>query len=471
MNSSRLSCEGGRARIIEKMFCLLFVLLISTYLVAEVPATQPKVNAAGEPAPKGGLTWSIDPPASPWNVTDSTWTEFVVTISAKVKITNLRVAHSTIVDSDTGRAKTLSADRFHICTSATKTTGSCEQDLKDKLKALQTENGQTQPQTARMTVWLVVDEDAVADGTFTGNLYIDTEPFTETKTLQLTINRSTHAAKLGGLFVIMAGVVVAWLVTVLARSRINRDQALLPVEVLRQKLSDLQTQLGGIPEDLKAYISNTLLEIKTVLNDLSIANLDEQQLLPPSLPAWVQSTTQGTAFQTFIQAKALIVDNLNVIATGIQQAGNLAATIPPAKLPDLQALVQKIDQFATTLPQSSVTLQAQIKALFDAWNAAPQAQGLAAVAQLLAMPGPSPVSAYSIRMEIQTITLLFWAVWGALSILIGFTVLVMPAPGFGTAADYIRCVLWGFGLPVAGQGLQTLTMSSLNTQLGVTLAK
>ncbi len=38
-------------------------------------------------------------------------------------------------------------------------------------------------------------------------------------------------------------------------------------------------------------------------------------------------------------------------------------------------------------------------------------------------------------------------------------------------AGYIRCSLWGFGLPVAGQGLQHLTMSSLNIQLGVTLPK
>jgi hypothetical protein len=81
------------------------------------------------------------------------------------------------------------------------------------------------------------------------------------------------------------------------------------------------------------------------------------------------------------------------------------------------------------------------------------------------------MSAFHIQMEIQTITLLFWAVWGSLSVLTGFIVLVMPDPGFGTVADYLRCLLWGFGLPVAGQGLQTLTMSSLNTQLGVTLPK
>jgi len=332
---------------------------------------------------------------------------------------------------------------------------------------------EAQAQSISITLWLMVDQDALPNGTFTGNLYLDTEPITETKTLQLTINRTTQSAKFRGSLVILAGVVLAWFITVLARSRINRDQVLLPVELLRQKLSDLQTQLEAVPRDLKADISNTLKEIGSVQNDLSVENLDAQQLLPPSMPAWVQSTTQATAFQAFIQARAQIGDNLNVITTGIQQAANLAATIPPARLQALHTLLQKIDQFATILPQTSTNLQVQIKALFDAWNTTPQAQAVGAdgSTQFLVMPAPSPVGIYRIRMEIQTITLLFWAVWGALSILIGFTVVIMPAPGFGTTADYIRCALWGFGLPVTGQGLQTLTMPSLNTQLGVTLPK
>lgn len=463
MNASRLQGHSTGTTIVERIICSLFALSLLV----------PHCVAADTTVPKPSIAWSIDAPSSPWNITDHNWTEFVVTISTNAKITNLRVAHSTIVDSDTGRGKTLSADQFHLCTSPPHSTGNCpESDLVNKLKDVQTRAG-TETQSVRITLWLVVDHDDVPDGTFTGNLYIDTEPFTETKTLQLTINRTTQSAKLHGLLVILAGVVVAWVVTVLARSRINRDQALLPIELLRQKLLDLQAQLSVIPVNMKADIPNTLQKITEVLKDLSISSLDNQQLLPPSLPAWMQSTTQATAFQTFLQAKAQLVDNLNVITTGIRQAANLAATIPPARLPDLQALVRKIDQLPTNLPQPSATLQNQIKTLFDAWNATPQAQALGADGrtQLLAMPDPSSTGTYRIRMEIQTITLLFWAVWGVLSVLIGFSVLIMPAPGFGTIGDYIRCALWGFGLPVAGQGLQTLTMSSLNTQLGVTLPK
>lgn len=444
----------------RNFYRVLVVLLAIPAFAAQVPVDKPVAHAADQPNVKPGLTWSIDPPLSPWNLTRTRRSaEFAVTIPAESKIVSVKVTHSTIVDSDTGRGGSLSAGQFHICPTEDTPIVQC----KGKFDAKQGASA------AKTTVWLVVDGD-VPDGTFTGNLYLDTEPLTETKTLQLTINHSTHDAKVWGVVTILAGVLLAWGITVFARSRINRDQALLPVAVLRQKISDIQAELVSIPGDLKSCTSNTLQQISAVLTDLNVNNLDQQQLLPPSVPAWVQSTTQATAYQTFLQTKSQIADNLSVIAAGIEAAANLAATIPPARLPDLQALGQKIDQSSTNLPQPSATLQAQIKTLFDAWNAAPQAQGLGA-AQLLAMPGPSPVTAYSIRMEIQTITLLFWAVWGALSVVIGFSVLVMPAPGFGTTADYIRCALWGFGLPVAGQGLQQLTMTSLNTQLAVTLPK
>jgi hypothetical protein len=439
-----------RALILEGSLYLLFVFSLS------VPACLAADPASGQ---KLGISWSIDPPASPWNSRASRWAEFAVTISPNAADTKVKVSHSTIVDADTGRGASVSAGQFHVCPAKDVSLDKC-----DKNFAIPKSETQT-----KATVWLFVDGN-VPNGSFTGNLYLDTEPLTDTKTLQLTINHSTHDAKVWGVVTILAGVVLAWGITVFARSRINRDQALLPVAVLRQKISDIQAELVSIPGTLKSCTSNTLRQIGSVLADLSVNNLDQQQLLPPSIPAWVQSTTQATAYQTFLQTKSQIADNLSVIASGIEAVATLSATIPPARLPDLQVLGQKIDQLSSNLPQPSATLQTQIKTFFDAWNAAPQAQAMG-VAQLLAMPGPSPVTAYSIRMEIQTITLLFWAVWGALSVVIGFSVLVMPAPGFGTTADYIRCALWGFGLPVAGQGLQQLTMTSLNTQLAVTLPK
>jgi hypothetical protein len=452
------------------------VLSISACVTAVADGTQ--ASQGGATTSKSNLAWAIDPPASIWYLgpDQNKGAEFVITVPTGTDITSLRVTHSTILDADTGRGVSLSAEHFHICTSPSATGEQCAKDLSEALKKRLNEPGgaadKPQPRPARITLWLVVDDGVVPNGTFTGNLFIDTEPVTDTKTVQLTIQHTTPKAKIWAVVWILAGVIVAWVITVFIRSRINRNQALLPVAVLQQKLEAIVQNLSSIPKALQDCVPDTQKALATVTADLNKGNLDNLQLLPPSVPAISPSTTQAGALQAFLQAKSQIVDNLDVIVTGITTGGALAVpSMPAAGLAPLKTLVSNIDQLAASLPQSSDVLRTKIQGLFNAWNATPQAQVAGAAAQLLAMPDGSPLSAFHIRMEIQTITLLFWAVWGGLSVLTGFIVLVMPFAGFGTIADYLRCLLWGFGLPVAGQGLQTLTTSSLNTQLGITLPK
>ncbi len=461
---------GRMSRIaIDMGVCVLTMLCISGIAAADVPGTAVPITPATPPTPKPNLSWAIDPPASTWYLgpSQNQGAEFVVTVSPGSTITSLGVTHSTILDSDTGRGVSLSAQHFRICTSPSGTVDQCAKSVNEALKEQLSKTS-----AARITLWLVVDENIVPNGTFAGNLFVDTQPVTDTKTLQLTIQHTTPKAKTWGVVAILVGIIAAWMITVFARSRINRDQALLPIAVLQQKLEVIIHDLGGIPKVLQDRVPDTQKALAAIIADLKTDNLDNLQLIPPSLPAISPSTTQASALQAFIQTKSQVVDNLDVIVTGIKAAGVLAVpSLPDARLAALKTLVSNIDQLSTSLPQTSDSLRTKIQALFNSWNAVPQAQIAGAPAQLLAMPDGSPLSAFHIRMEIQNITLLFWAVWGTLSVLTGFIVLVMPAAGFGTVADYLRCSLWGFGLPVAGQGLQTLTMSSLNTQLGVTLPK
>lgn len=109
-------------------------------------------------------------------------------------------------------------------------------------------------------------------------------------------------------------------------------------------------------------------------------------------------------------------------------------------------------------------LRASIIAIVTRVSAAP-----AIVAQSLgiATAKPQERSLYSVRLEIRTINTLFWIVWGTLSIAIGSVILVLSNPSFGTVTDFLGCALWGFGLPVTGHSLGSLTMTSLNTQLNV----
>jgi hypothetical protein len=88
----------------------------------------------------------------------------------------------------------------------------------------------------------------------------------------------------------------------------------------------------------------------------------------------------------------------------------------------------------------------------------------------LSMPSPQNPTVMSVFVHIELFTALFWIVWAILAVLIGGLVLILPNPGFGGVLDYARCFLWGFGLPVAGQSIQQLTMSSINSGFGVSIS-
>ena len=72
--------------------------------------------------------------------------------------------------------------------------------------------------------------------------------------------------------------------------------------------------------------------------------------------------------------------------------------------------------------------------------------------------------------EIDRLNLVAWSIFALLSVIVGLVVLVLGKPSFGTAQDYLLCLLWGFGLPGAGTGLSTLTTASVRSSLSVAVS-
>ena len=175
--------------------------------------------------------------------------------------------------------------------------------------------------------------------------------------------------------------------------------------------------------------------------------------------------------QNFLQTESQVVNNLNVMVM-IKAAGALALpSMPAAPLAALQTLVTSIDQLSAA-PRSlliacvqrskrCLTPGTRNHRLEQSGNAGP-ASGYAGrlAAECVPYSNGNPNHHTAVLVGVgrpQRAHRLYRA--------------SHAGSGFGTVADYLRCLLWGFGLPVAGQGLQTLTMSSVNTQLGVTLPK
>lgn len=69
-------------------------------------------------------------------------------------------------------------------------------------------------------------------------------------------------------------------------------------------------------------------------------------------------------------------------------------------------------------------------------------------------------------LETAAANSLVWLGMLALTWAIGLFVLVLNNPGFGVPMDFLYCLIWGFGLPAAGQ---QLTGTSAATAIGITL--
>jgi hypothetical protein len=208
-------------------------------------------------------------------------------------------------------------------------------------------------------------------------------------------------------------------------------------------------------------------QLTRIEGSLATKNLDLQQFLPPLIA--LQGYDVKTAnYQSFLQQQSKATDKLeSVVSQGLERlaaavSGN-AALFTHAATPTLLAAINRI---ATDASLDSNTSQAELARAFDAWR-----QAITGAAQPLAAPSIVRENPASLLVEIRHIAIASWIVWGLLTILVGYIILVASSPGFGGFLDFARCLLWGFGIPVAGQSLQQLSGATLNTQLGISLTR
>jgi hypothetical protein len=250
---------------------------------------------------------------------------------------------------------------------------------------------------------------------------------------------------------------------------------MMPALLLRDKLMALQTAEGQFSDPLKAKMAASPTAISKLLDSLSITSLDNQNFLPSAIPLSGPSATKTTDYQAFLTIASQKVEDLDIIVSeGLQLlAKRWNANLSAQDLADLQTAFGTIDQLSNTLPILPQTLRGQVNDALTTLNAAhaARAQALGVQPQVIPLATPGEKSFIAVRLEVQSITVLFWLIWGLLSVVVGATVLILPVPGFGSIADFVRCFLWGFGLPVAGNSIQNLTVGSLNTQLGVSVTR
>jgi hypothetical protein len=425
------------------------------------PVTLTLTLAATDSRDASQIKWSLEPPSTPWNLAQDRWTEFTVTRSDQALI-SIVLKHSTYLDGRVGHGSRIPLDRFYLCSERAADVSNCS-----KSKALQ---------GSISTFWLAIDPQFDQYGTYSGNLEIDTEPHSDIKSISPTINQTDRCAQAIGFLLILAGVTAAWLILTFGKGLYSRNQALLPAVQLRERAASLVLDLDKIPEPLKESTTAANHKLAGILGHLAELYLDEQQFLPPRVPSSFGTTSvQASAYQSFLQNQSQLIDNLEMIVSQgiVPAAQKWSDKISPGDLALLKTLIGQLSDLANTIPQPPNSLQTNISNLLANWHptTVTAQTAKAAVAMTIASPRRKEKTSFRILLQLEAITYVFWIVWALLTSLAGLLVLILPNPGFGGGIDYVQCLLWGFGLPVAGQSLQQLSVSSINTQLGITLTK
>jgi hypothetical protein len=412
----------------------------------------------GDKSQRPSFTWTVQPPPSAWSLAAGDPVSIQIIVGA-VPATEVRLAVCSFIEQSTKTP--LGCDRLQLC----------PQPAGDCAPVPQLDPG-AHPLFLRGT-------GSIGPGTYLGSLTITSKEDPKGSTSPaITLYQTTPGRRFFGVLAILFGVALAWWVTSYARGRVARDQALLPAALLSTPLVELRTQLDASPARYCDRTAATRAAIQDLLGRLTAAYLEIHGFIPPRFPnpfggAAVDSAGYKNhleALNSTVALLALIVRQGLVPAWTPWQPG-LADALQTA----IDTAVHDIDALAALAPLPSLDAARQrIDAALATLNNAlhppgpPGAMAFAAVA-----PGgaPPPLSYERLSVGLANLELSVWAVWFLVTGLAGSAALVFSNLGFGTPLDYVQCLLWGFGIPAAGQQLLQASVGSVSQAVGVSIVK
>jgi len=406
--------------------------------------------------PTAASNWTVLPPPDPWVMT-SWWPRIqcvaVGIIPGDAPATSLRLQQSALVEQST--KKLLGLGHLKLCRdSAGVDCGNGTFDLP--------------PHYAGPPLYFCVDEDFHGHGNYRGAVSLSALEKPETQAVTLDVYSSSLGAKALGFFLILVGVVAAWVTKVFASNRLTRDQELLPATMLRGRLEALQSDLAHLPATLQGQTPDIDHDITGLLQDLTTENLSAHNFIHPATPNPFAAPIDSSGFKSFLAERDTKVNLLTVLVEeGVKPAVQMALRPARPTDDDIAVALGRINALwgQNPLPseaQARATITQQI--LPDLARTVVVASGVAQPAATLARP----VSFDQLRVEVTDLNLLVWGVAASLTALVGLVVLILNNPGFGIPVDYIYCVFWGFGIPTA---VQQLTANSAFNALGISVAK
>jgi|GEM_PF-3140713 len=407
--------------------------------------------------PAGNFSWSISKLPDPWVFSegltdDGACTAFSVT-AKDASATNVIIS-STLVEQSTKNAITL--DSLRLCNSGKKCDG-------------------TEPITVQANVPTAFQlcTTKTFHGNFHGTLVLAAREKPDGDIILQNAQFSSFLAKTIGFVLILLGVALAFLAKVWARAKLERDQALVPVTVMRTQLNTLAETLRQLkPEVYRKVPTNINAAIKTLLDELSDRVLDSHQFLPPRVPNPFGFTVDATGFKAYLENRNPRVRLLSILVNAgvVPAVKEDNGTLTDAQRAAVTTAIQNIDAIVNATPEPSADQASQealqIVATLHATLFPPPPNVINP--QVAFVPAATSTTFESLQLEIQSISKAIWLLYGILTALSGLGVLILNNPGYGVPLDYLFALFWGFGLPMA---IQSLGPSSAASALNISIAK
>lgn len=317
---------------------------------------------------------------------------------------------------------------------------------------------------------------AVWPGEYKGSFTLVAAEKPDGDSFAMTLHVSRWGWQLVGAGLIAVGLLLAWTVNIFLQRRNEQNLVLMPAALLVEQVANLHVEASRMAGFAGLSLGNAAAHLEDILNSLSKKSLMASGYIGSSIDFFGRPAGVAQPAKTYQQFLAEVDGRVALLSLlvegGFRQAMLAWKSSQPVSERDI--VLNALDDMDKMLPRGgSLPTRDSLAALLEVRLTAMRS-ALSAASGVQDDAGATARVGYSserIAFETAAINIAGWVVFAALSFVVGCYVLIVSDPDFGQWKDLMLCLLWGFGLPVAGEKLATLSSPGVAKAFGVTLTR
>ncbi|WP_156411881.1 MULTISPECIES: hypothetical protein [unclassified Ensifer] len=331
---------------------------------------------------------------------------------------------------------------------------------------------------------LQIQNDGKVDGgpgDYRGTFTLVSAEKPEGESFSTTLYVSSWKWQTFGALLIAVGILASLYVNVWLQNRNDRNARLMPAALLADQASRLRADYDKLAATQPVTFANADDQLNALEDSLSIKALQAQGYVGGSVPFLKMpsgATAAPEAYKSFLDDVGKRLTALSVVLHGCREAvGVWSASSLSGAADALAVALRSMDGLIlpmTSPPASKESLSSALQPILQNLRTeVSRAAGIVDDAGSPARGRPFAVGYTSERIAFDTAAsnLVGWVAFGLLSFAVGGYLLIVANPGFGQWRDLLMCLLWGFGVPAAGEKLANLSGPGLAQGFGITLTK